>query len=290
VVRDQGLSRSVNDTAIFAGGWRDYLATGSRLHYSLWSHRFYGGQTALFPGFTAIALAAVAAAHPRTRRDPRVWMAIAFGAIGLALSFGIHLPGYALLHRFLPLMSGIRNVARWGWLALAAIAVLAGFGTSALQQRWRKTGHALPILLCVLVTAESIRTPVGYTRFDGLPKIYDRLAGNEPMVIAEFPFFSGANFNLNGPYVLANTRYFKPLVNGYSSFQPASFVERGAALQTFPGDAAVAQLKAIGVTHVLVHTDAFRRRSGDDALNAIDTVPVLELIADEEGIRLYRVR
>ena len=60
---------------------------------------------------------------------------MAIGVIGVALSFGTSLPGYALLHEHLPLLSGLRNVARWGWLPLAPIAILAGFGASILESR-----------------------------------------------------------------------------------------------------------------------------------------------------------
>ena len=61
-------------------------------------------------------------------------MALAIGVLGVALSFGTSLPGYAVLHQTLPLVSGLRNVARWGWLALAAFAILAGFGVAAVEK------------------------------------------------------------------------------------------------------------------------------------------------------------
>jgi hypothetical protein len=120
------------------------------------------------------------------------------------------LPGYRLLHEFLPLLSGLRNVARWGWLPLAAVAVLAGFGVATLDRR--RWGRGVMIAIALLVTIEAIRTPVGFTRFNGIPQVYDRLASQSDVVVAEFPFYSGASVSLNGPYVLANTRYFKPLL------------------------------------------------------------------------------
>jgi len=146
------------------------------------------------------------------------------------------------------------------------------------------------MVLCVLVTAESIRTPVGFTPVTALPAIYDRLAAEPSAIVAEFPFYSGADISLNGPYVLANTRYFRPLVNGYSSLQPESFEARGRTLRSFPGAAALAELRALHVTHVVVHRDRFGSRYGQAALDAIDTVPELERIADEGEIRLYRMR
>lgn len=287
VSRDQGLERSVSDVTQYNATWRDYLATGGRLHYWLWSQRFYDGTITLFPGLTALGLAALASMSRHMIRDPRVRMAAAIGAIGLAFSFGTSLPGYALLHEQLPLLSGLRNVARWGWLPLAAIAILAGFGASILEKRgWRYA----PIALGLLVTVEALRTPVGFTPVYEIPRLYDRFATTPNAVIAEFPFYSGASVSLNGPYVYANTRYFKPLLNGYSSFHPATFEARGRALNSFPSEAALAELKVARVTHVLVHTREFSRRYGRDALDAIDTIPELQFDTEEEGIRLYLLR
>ncbi len=295
----QGLARDVTVVTRYSAGWRDYLVTGGRLHYGWWSHLFYEGRTALFPGVVAMLLAAVTIATGRAVRDPRARMALAIGVLGVALSFGTSLPGYAVLHQTLPLVSGLRNVARWGWLALAAVAILAGFGVAALERLGErglpavalaKVGRWLPILIGALATIEAMRTPVGFTRFDGIPRLYDRLAAQSQLVLAEFPFYSGASVSLNGPYVLANTRYFKPLLNGYSSFHPASFEARGRALSTFPDEGALAELRAARVTHVTVHTRAFASRYGEARLGAVDTVPALELLTDEEGIRLYRLK
>jgi hypothetical protein len=290
VSRDQGLVRSVNEVALYSAGWRDYLVTGGRLHFAAWSHRFFEGRTALFPGITAAILAVVALANQGFRRDPRVRMTLAIGALGVAFSFGPSLPGYAWLHEHVPLLGGIRNAARWGWLLLAAVAVLAGFGVAALERTTTKTWRVVPALLAALVTLESIRTPVGYTRFEGISSIYDRLSSEPSAVVAEFPFYSGGAVNRNGPYVLANTRYFKPLLNGYSGFQPSAFEARGLALDEFPGEVALAALRQTGVTHVFVHLREFGERYGQQRLNAIEARPELQLVADESGIRLYRLK
>ncbi len=290
VSRDQGLVRSVNEVAHYSAGWRDYLVTGGRLHYTFWSHAFFEGRTALFPGVTAVILSAIAIANPRYLRDPRVRMTAAIGLLGLAFSFGPSLPGYAWLHEHVPLLGGIRNAARWGWLLLAAVAILAGFGAAALETANPRAWRLMPALVCALVTIESIRTPVGYTPFTASPRIYDRLANESTAVVAEFPFYSGGSVSRNGPYVLANTRYFKPLMNGYSGFQPASFEARGQALDQFPDDAAFAVLRQAGATHVVVHVQAFEGRYGRERFDAIERRSELELLADEDGIRLYRLR
>lgn len=281
VSREQGLTRSIDEVARYSAGWRDYLATGGRLHYTWWSQMLFEGRTALFPGVTALVLAVMALGN---WRDRRVQMTVAIGITGLALSFGPALPGYAVLHNSFPLLGGIRNAARFGWLLLAAVAILAGFGAARIKPRWAI------VAVCLLITAEAIRTPIGYTRFDGLPRIYDRIAAEPNVVLAEFPFYSGRSVSDNGPYVLANSRYLRPLVNGYSGFQPPAFEERGRALNSFPAQPALANLKVLGVTHVTVHRAAFAERFGEGTLNAIDTASELELMDEADGVRLYRLR
>src|SRR4029078_9073690 len=55
VSRDQGLARPLSEVSWYSAHLTDYLATGGRLHYSLWSHRFFQAD-ALFPGVIASVL------------------------------------------------------------------------------------------------------------------------------------------------------------------------------------------------------------------------------------------
>lgn len=298
--REQGLTRSIAEVALYSAGWRDYLVTGGRLHYAWWSHSFYESRTALFPGVTAVVLAGIALASGVAWRDPRARMALAIGALGVAFSFGPALPGYAWLHQHVPLVAGIRNAARWGWLGLASISVLAGFAVARLEQAWRGAVHpptararswlALSFAIGGIATVEAIRAPVVFTPFAGIPTLYDRLVAEPGAVLAEFPFYSEAAFNRNGEYLVDNTRSFTPLVNGYSGFQSKAYLERGKRLSTFPSVEAIAELKRIGVTHVTVHTEEFRERFGPDALAAVGRAPELSLLTETDGIKLYRLR
>lgn len=289
---EQGLVRSLEEVARYSARWQDYLATGARVHYEWWSHAFVNGNAALFPGVIGVLLAAVAVGSGDAWRDRRARMAAAFGLVGVGFSFGPAFPGYAFLHTHLPLLTSMRAAARWGWLGIVAISILAGFGAAVIERQGRLAHWRGPVmaLLALLVTAEALRAPVGFTYFAGVPAIYDQLASASPVVVAEFPFYSGPRANGNGPYVLNNTRYFAPLINGYSGFEPQTYAERARQLETFPATEAMGVLRALGVTHVTVHVNAFAQRSGDRALAEVAACPELQLVAEDEGIRLYRLR
>ena len=82
VNRELGLERSLAEATRYGATWRDYLATGGRLHFGLWSERFYAGRDALFPGLTVAALTLLALADSR-RHSGRVRMLVAIGLLGV---------------------------------------------------------------------------------------------------------------------------------------------------------------------------------------------------------------
>jgi hypothetical protein len=294
VGRGGRLTHTFSVISHYSATWREYLATGGRVHYEWWSRPFMT-DTALFPGVLALVLAAIGISAGVLGRDPRARVAGAITIVGVVFSFGTRIPGYWWLHQHVPLLGALRAVERWGWLALASLAILAGFGAAIVGRRIaaHRSGQVWPAvvaLLCVGVTIEALRAPLGLTEYPGIPRIYERLAGDEPVVLAEFPFYAGQAWSQNGHYVLNNTRSFKPLINGYSSYSPPSWQERALVLESFPSAAAVETLRGLGTTHITVHGEAFAHRHGDAALAAINAVPGLTLLHDEDGIRLYRLK
>jgi len=287
---EQGLTRTLDEVARYSSTWRDYVSTAGRLHYAWWSHRFLEGSTALFPGVVATALAAAGLLVAPGCRDARIRMAAAIGVTGLALSFGPALPGYALLYRWVPLLQGVRGAARFGFLALVSVAVLAGFGVAALHARVgsRRWWPAMVTLIFVAVNAEALRAPMTFRPFAGIPRIYQSLRDPSVAAVAEFPFYTPATILRNAPYVLNSTAHWKPLVNGYSGFVPRSYHAIADGLHGFPDERSRAQLAALGVTHVVVHLDAFGGQAAA-MLTALSTTPWLALMASENSIRVYRV-
>jgi hypothetical protein len=291
--REQGLIRSLEAVAVYQGSWRDYLTTGSRLHYDAWSERFWGGmRAALFPGFVAMALVGITLVSGSAWRDrtQRLWLAI--GVIGLLLSFGARTPGYVALYHLVPLLQGIRAPVRLGYLVLVAVAALAGFGLAWLNQRESPSSAgrraALGVGIAVLVTAEAARFPIGWSSPYRVPEIYKTLALEHSPGVVELPLPPPPWFGLNAPYLLNSTVGWWPLVNGYSGFMPDSYLRRREDLALFPGDEAIAVLRRIGVRHVVIHREEFSKRF-PDALARLDAARALKPVASEGDIAIYRI-
>jgi hypothetical protein len=281
---DYGLTRPLSEVSRYAASLNDYLATASRLHYSTWSSRFYArARTALFPGVLPLGLAAVAVYAGIAMRDLRARMCLGFGITGFLLSFGTSLPGYSFLYRAVPLLQGIRGTNRLGYLVIAAVAILAGYGVALLRRRWagRRWLAGASIAAVALVNVEAWRAPFEYFRYEGISPIYDRLAAERGAVVVEFPLYPHHIYFANAPYMLNSTRHWKPLVNGYSAFIPPTFFHFVDVLADFPSQKALHALRSAGVTHVVVHDDTFA--------NPVDRVHGLTLIENRDRISLYRI-
>jgi len=283
---DQGLTRSLVDAEMYSATVRDYLTTPGRMHGHLWSHRFAGG-TSLFPGFVGLALTAVALLTGIAFRDLRARICLAMGVVGVAFSFGIHLPGYETLYAALPLLHAIRAPVRFGYLGIVAVAMLAGFGAIELKRRLPAgVWPPLAALLMVVATIEAFAAPIGLARAGSIPAIYDTIADESGAVVAELPLPDPRAAFMNARYLLNSTRHWKPMINGYSGFVPDSYREHFEEIAGFPDARAIAALRGLGVTHVFVHTNQMR----GEAVAEIERLASLQELRREGPIRLYRFR
>ncbi len=285
VSREQGLTRSFADVFQYSASWSDYLATGGRLHFAWWSGRFFKAD-ALFPGLVGLALALVAVASGVAMTDVRARMALAFGVVAVAFSFGPRFPLYEALYYLFPLMKGIRGAVRFGQFFLAAIAILAGFGLVAVQGRLRNGRFAVAAALVVIANIEALRAPLGYRPYVPPSAVYSRLRNTGNAIVVCFPIGPRGALQLNAPYMLASTLFWKPILNGYSGFAPASYFQHLLALGSFPDAGSIQYLRNIGVTHVVVDGDRMRA----DRLIALGSVPELSLWVAEGPVRIYTLR
>ena len=285
-----GEVRPLDEIARDSATWRDYLDTPARVH-AIWSAHFFGGASALYPGAVAVVLALVAIGAGVAIRDERARMALAFGIAGAALSFGPSMPGYTLLYRILPPLEGIRSVARFGFLATMAAAILAGFGLATLRARWRnpRWWPAAVAGILALATVDALAAPIDYVTARPVPHLAKSLRGSTA-IVAHIPFFAPARIFHNADYLLESTANWRPMINGYSGIVPDSYEAHARALATFPSSDAIEALRHIGVTHVWVHDRLLRDWTDNETADAVRHTPGLELLAEDGDLWLYAVR
>ncbi len=282
VSREHGFTRSTAEVLEYSAHLTDYLATGGRLHFSLWSHRFFD-RDALFPGVIASGLVLASVIGGVAWRDRRARMAIAFGLVAFAMSFGPAFPLYAPVSRVFPIMAGIRGAVRFGQLFLAAVAILAGFGLAVLGRGQRRRAITIGVMLVLGAHLEALRAPIKYRGFEGIPPIFDNLRTSAHEVVACFPFPRPRELFANVDCMLASTRFWHPLVNGYSSFTPPSYGRAAAALAAFPEGTTVQYLRQLGVTKVIVFTN----KLSAPRMARLNDHPELSLWKADRSVRIY---
>ena len=268
---EQHMARSIDEVQLYSATWRDYLTTAGRMHFKLWAEGFFGDRTSLFPGVAGLLLTlGTVVDRARLARRPRAH-------------------GAGVRHRRLRAL--VRHVPARIRLAARARAAAAGHSrrrtmgvaradrhcrcwpasrSLMLQQRWRRFSWwpAVAVALVGIVTLEAMRAPLSLVRFEGISTVHARLNSADVRAIVVFPLYGGEQFQRNSRYLLDQTRHWRPMLNGYSSFAPNRFFERAARLQSFPDAAAIQELRSIGISHVVVHRKPFVQRFGPPAVEA----------------------
>lgn len=281
--------RALPEIAHFSARWTDYLATGGSFHNTTWSGRFWNG-VGLFPGFVGLALTMMALGTGVAFADRRARMALVFGIVCFCLSFGPAFPLYSHLYNVFPPMAAVRGAARFGQMTLAAVAILAGFGLVQLHGRLPKS-WLLPVSLALLITAhlEALRAPIDFGQdqeFRGIPTIFETLNTPNRDVVVIFPFYPLQTLSMNARYMVVSTAFWKPMLNGYSGYIPATYVEHTQNLGGFPDQKSLAYLKMFGVTRVLVDS----RNVRGEALARLSGFPELELIVTDGNLKIFELK
>jgi hypothetical protein len=243
--------RGLDQVANFSARTDSYfLAPQQNWVWGWTAFKFGGNELHLLPGVTATILAGAALAW-RPRR--LVWIYLALVALAVELSLGFNGSLYTWLHAHVSVFQGFRAPARFAILACCALAVLAGFGFQSLERLVSAWPARRVLLVTVLVviglecgSAPMILADVPGGRSD----INTFLKTMSPSVIVEFPM---VDYDLTPHFMYQSIHHWNPLVNGYSGYTPADYLETQARMRTFPDDEAIARLQRLGVRYILVH-------------------------------------
>jgi hypothetical protein len=219
----------------------------------------------LYPGVVVVLLAAVALVPP----VPAAVVAAVCGlAFALEMSRGLNgaLYGWAFDHVFL--FRGLRAPARMAVLVQLSLCILAGFGVARLLA-WCRSSIIRTVLaaaIIILGVADHRGRPV-LREVTETSRMYSWLARQGDVHVLEIPVAPEVYLSNDPEYLYFSTTHWKPLLNGYSGFFPASYAELQERLKTFPDAASLEYLRARRVDLIVVH----RRLLGDAEYTRIST-------------------
>jgi len=318
-----GFERSLADSEPFSASLRQYLSVppGSLLERWLPSEEaaLPGGYPAdaLYPGLVALVLALVGTASGRGRTR---WLYLALLLASLVLSLGprlylaparpagldIALP-YAWLYAVVPGFKALRAPVRFDALVMLSLAVLAGHGIAALGRRWpfaaggepaanRRSTPVRAVLLpgaCLLLVAiESSVWPAAHAQpvpvGREVPAVYRWLAEQPTTAILELPMA----FASGGPqleYQYFSTLHWHTTPDGYSGFIPPKHGQVVYEMEHFPSERSVSLLQALGVEHVVIHTDRYPAAVWQEIQTGLEQCAELVLVRAFGPDQVFRV-
>jgi hypothetical protein len=166
-------------------------------------------------------------------------------------------------------------------LVVLTLAMLAARGAarllSVIPNRHIRVALTGCLTLAVVADAwpHSDRLPVWPTP----PAVYAALPAHG-VVLFEFPVHPPADrFSENLPYMYFSIWHWRPMVNGYSGFIPASYEALLAGVSTFPDAAALQFLRTAGVTHVALHCRLWELKVCVSTMVRLDTTAGVRRIA-----------
>jgi MFS family permease len=247
--------RDLVEIARYSAHPSNYLAaTPLSLLWGWTSDRWGDSELRLFPGIVAVVLSLFSVAN-RSWRWTVLYAVVALLAVDL--SFGINGAAYRWLSDHVGALHGLRSASRFAMLAMCGVAMLAALGTQAIVDRglllsWK--GVVVPVILG-LVFLDYANRPMPLGREDlGTSDVYKVIRSSGPGVIMELPVATPDRLpGWDASYAFWSISHWHPLVNGYSGYHPADYLNTLMAMRTFPDNASIARLQAHDVKYVVLH-------------------------------------
>jgi hypothetical protein len=222
-------------------------------------------------------------------------------SIGRTLAIGgVSLPMPArLAAAVLPGFDELRAPLRWGILVGLAMPLLAALGAHRLDLRVAAQGRGaarlfrvvVVLLLATGLVAPSIPTTPAFREIASDLAIYDSLARQPegPVLEVPWPVDAARDATLAGEYMLASTRHWRPILNGYTGHPPREYEDRRRGAYALPDPAVLDELvRTTGLRWIVVHRELLTEQERE----AWDFAPMSGRVAvlDQRGeARLYEV-
>jgi hypothetical protein len=253
-----GMRRHWDETLAYSARASDWLVVNFSYR---WLHALRNPavdpERWLFPGVVVVVLAVVGlvrsamgrrGAGPHTERRAAA-VAVVWVVVGFVGSLGLHTFFHRFLFAHVPGFQAIRVPARWAAIAYVGLAMLVALGTAVLARRRAWAGA----LVCLLLLFELWPMPIRWYRGTGRAPAFTRwVAEAKPRAIVELPIDDAPS---EYAAMLNATAHHRPIANGHSGFAPPEYTRIATLAQEWTDDL-IGELRAAGVTHLVVHADA----------------------------------
>ena len=247
--------RDAAEIARYSAQPANYLSATSLSFLWGWTADRWGDrELRLFPGLIAIVLSLFSISN-RAWRSTFLYAALALMAV--ELSFGSNGTVYRWLSGYVTALDGFRSTSRFAMLAMCGVAMLAALGTQAIVERrllLSRSEVMVPVILALLFV-DSANRPMPLSREDlGTADLYKVIRSGGPGVVMELPVATPDRLpGWDVSYAFWSISHWHPLVNGYSGYYPADYLQTLMAMRTFPDNASIARLQAHNVRYVILH-------------------------------------
>jgi hypothetical protein len=207
----------------------------------------------LFPGGLVVILAIVGLLLRPPTKVALVYLVALVVAFDMSLGLSGHI--YRLLYEHVPLYQGLRALARLGIFVVFFLAALAAYGYVALSALLpARIRPVLAVVLGALLLLEYRVRPLELVPYpNDPPPLYAWLSEQPRGVVAELPMRTSPLPGADPAYSYLSTFHWQPIVNGYSGFYPASYLERLDNVAHFPDEKSLHRLRGDGVRYIVVH-------------------------------------
>ena len=285
--------RRLQDMVFFAADVHDFLHTGPQNLLLGWSDGMWrlsplDTRQYLFPGFVAMGLALLACRRGRPaarngRQDvadtsPSARTLVIVAALLAILSLGpylklfgtftfgslgkIPLP-YLAFYDLLPPLRGMRDVGRYGQVAMAFLAAASALGLGRLlagRRPWTARLIFVAAVFLLVVESWSVQQPLVKVQSGAaVPPVYSWLDRQPSGTVLELPIcdqhLPWSICTEEFIYMYYQTYHWHPLVNGWAGSYPRDWAARSSALESFPSDQAWTLIKRLDVRYLIVHPD-----------------------------------
>lgn len=285
--------RNRESSMIFSANRADLLTiTPTNVLHRRWLSSGENGERHLFPGLSAVSLAAVALVPPFSPLAGAAGVGLLVSVDG---SFGLGGATFTWLYDTIPLFHAFRVPGRFSVLVGLGVCLLAGLGLHRLLGRQPSRGRQLAAVGIIAFALFELRVDVPLVPVPmEPPAIYSALPDDGSAILVELPI--PTNYNADDFLNIYNSTFHRRrLLNGSSGFIPDEYPELVDAYFDFPNARSLDVFRRRGAEYIVLHADSYEPDQYARIVAAAAYEGGIALVAERRSPngrvdRLYRLR